>query len=104
MLRRFAGKLPDNWKSYLPKYSLSDSPVGTRKLSEQVINKIADIMPEFFGGSADLTGSNLTRWKTAIDFQPVNIILFYFFFKINTICISEFILILISTSFFFFFV
>lgn len=27
-------------------------------------------MPEWFGGSADLTPSNLTRWKTAVDFQP----------------------------------
>jgi transketolase len=27
-------------------------------------------LPELLGGSADLTGSNLTRWKTAVDFQP----------------------------------
>lgn len=33
------------------------------------INKFAEAIPEFIGGSADLTGSNLTRWKTAKDFQ-----------------------------------
>jgi len=43
--------------------------MATRKLSEVVINAIADAVPEFIGGSADLTGSNLTRWKTAKDFQ-----------------------------------
>jgi transketolase len=34
-----------------------------------VLNKIADSIPELLGGSADLTGSTLTRWKTAVDFQ-----------------------------------
>ena len=33
------------------------------------MNKIADIIPELIGGSADLTASNLTRWKTATDYQ-----------------------------------
>ncbi|CAG8469165.1 13581_t:CDS:10 [Acaulospora colombiana] len=68
--RRFANKLPENWESSLPRYSPSDSPIATRKSSENVLNKIADVLPELFGGSADLTGSNLTRWKTAVDFQP----------------------------------
>lgn len=45
---------------------------GNRKLSETVLNKICDFLPEIIGGSADLTGSNLTKWKTSIDFQPVN--------------------------------
>lgn len=35
-----------------------------------MLNSIADALPELMGGSADLTGSNLTRWKTAVDFQP----------------------------------
>jgi len=37
-----------------------------------VLNKIADVLPELVGGSADLTGSNFTRWKTAVDFQPAS--------------------------------
>ncbi|KAI8910859.1 Transketolase, thiamine diphosphate binding domain-containing protein [Gorgonomyces haynaldii] len=68
--RRLSKKLPDNLKSLLPTYTPSDPAVATRKLSENVLNKIADAIPELVGGSADLTGSNLTRWKTATDFQP----------------------------------
>jgi transketolase len=43
--------------------------MATRKLSECVLNAICDALPEFIGGSADLTGSNLTKWKSAKDFQ-----------------------------------
>ncbi|TPX59034.1 hypothetical protein SpCBS45565_g07843 [Spizellomyces sp. 'palustris'] len=68
--RRLAKKLPDNIKDLLPTYKPSDPPVATRKLSETVLNKIAPQLPELIGGSADLTGSNLTRWKGAEDFQP----------------------------------
>jgi transketolase len=67
--RRFLKKLPSNYKSLLPTYKPTDAAVATRKLSETVLNKIAESIPELFGGSADLTGSNLTRWKTAKDFQ-----------------------------------
>lgn len=38
-------------------------------MSENLLNAVADAVPELVGGSADLTGSNLTRWKTAVDFQ-----------------------------------
>nr|CAG8586483.1 12501_t:CDS:10 [Entrophospora candida] len=68
--RRFSGKLPDGWSNKLPRYTPKDSPVATRKLSEKVLDSITDVLPELIGGSADLTGSNLTRWKTAVDFQP----------------------------------
>ncbi|KAL2914046.1 Transketolase [Polyrhizophydium stewartii] len=68
--RRIAGELPANWRSLLPVYSPADPAVATRKLSENVLNKIALAIPELIGGSADLTGSNLTRWKGAVDFQP----------------------------------
>ncbi|KAF9924833.1 Transketolase [Linnemannia zychae] len=68
--RRLAKKLPEGWAKELPRYTPSDKPTATRKLSEAVINKIADLLPELMIGSADLTGSNLTRWKTAVDFQP----------------------------------
>lgn len=62
--------MPEGWEKHLPRYTPSDPAVATRKLSENVLNKIADAIPELIGGSADLTGSNLTRWKTAVDFQP----------------------------------
>lgn len=37
-----------------------------------MLSAIHDTLPELFGGSADLTGSNLTRVKNAVDFQPPN--------------------------------
>lgn len=68
--RRLSGKLPENWSDSLPKYTPSDKPVATRKLSEIVLNAIYPVVPELIGGSADLTGSNLTRTANAVDFQP----------------------------------
>jgi len=38
-------------------------PVATRKASQNALDLLAPLMPEFFGGSADLTGSNLTNFK-----------------------------------------
>ncbi|KAK9429262.1 Transketolase, thiamine diphosphate binding domain-containing protein [Lipomyces doorenjongii] len=67
---RIENKLPEGWEKSLPVYSTSDPAIASRKLSETVLNKICDIVPGLIGGSADLTGSNFTRWKTAVDFQP----------------------------------
>lgn len=67
--RRMEGRLPEGWEKALPTYSTSDAAVGSRKLSESTITKLAEVLPELIGGSADLTGSNLTRWKGAEDFQ-----------------------------------
>lgn len=53
----------------LPRYKPSDSAIATRKLSETLLNKIAPALPELIGGSADLTASNLTKWKDSTDFQ-----------------------------------
>ncbi|CCF57910.1 hypothetical protein KAFR_0D02620 [Kazachstania africana CBS 2517] len=68
--RRLNGELPADWSSSLPVYNPTDSAVATRKLSEIVLENIYAALPELIGGSADLTPSNLTRWKEAIDFQP----------------------------------
>ncbi len=69
LTRRIEGRLPDGWEKALPTYTPEDAAVGSRKLSETTITKLAEVLPEFIGGSADLTGSNLTRWKGAEDFQ-----------------------------------
>ncbi|OAQ70717.1 transketolase 1 [Pochonia chlamydosporia 170] len=68
--RRQKGDLPEGWEKNLPVYTPADPAVASRKLSETVLGKIEAAIPELFGGSADLTGSNLTRWKSAVDFQP----------------------------------
>ncbi|KAK8879087.1 transketolase [Apiospora arundinis] len=70
LIRRQKGELPEGWEKNLPTYTPSDSAVASRKLSEIVLQKIHQVLPELVGGSADLTGSNLTRWKDAVDFQP----------------------------------
>ncbi|KAI8891475.1 transketolase [Backusella circina FSU 941] len=68
--RRFSNQLPEGWEKSLPRFTPADPAVATRKLSEGVLSAIEESLPELLGGSADLTGSNLTRWKTAVDFQP----------------------------------
>ncbi|KAI0721538.1 transketolase [Cerioporus squamosus] len=70
LTRRIAGKLPDNWEKSLPVYKPADAAQASRKLSEIVLSAIVPVLPELVGGSADLTGSNLTRTKTMVDFQP----------------------------------
>ncbi|KAI9035383.1 transketolase tktA [Aspergillus affinis] len=70
LTRRLSGKLPEGWEKSLPVYKGSDAAVASRKLSEAVLEKIHDVIPELLSGSADLTGSNNTRWKNAVDFQP----------------------------------
>src|SRR5215471_5833299 len=62
--------VPSPYNVYL--YGSTDAPVASRKLSEIALNKLVHAIPELVGGSADLTGSNLTRWKGAVDFQPVH--------------------------------
>lgn len=68
--RRLTGKLPEGWQEKLPVYKPTDKAEATRKLSEAVLEAIHDVIPELMSGSADLTGSNNTRWKKATDFQP----------------------------------
>ncbi|KAK8215399.1 Transketolase [Zalaria obscura] len=68
--RRLTGKLPEGWQNKLPTYKPSDPAIASRKLSESVLEAIYDVVPELVSGSADLTGSNNTRWKSAVDFQP----------------------------------
>lgn len=62
--------LPEGWEKKLPVYKPTDSAIASRKLSESVLEAIHDVVPELISGSADLTGSNNTRWKKAVDFQP----------------------------------
>ncbi|WFD42104.1 transketolase [Malassezia psittaci] len=68
--RRAAHKLPQGWEKALPTFTPDDKEAATRKLSEGVLSKVSAVLPEMLGGSADLTGSNLTRWSDATDFQP----------------------------------
>jgi transketolase len=67
--RLLSGKLPDGWDQVLPTYTPEDKGLPTRKHSENCLNKLAAVLPELIGGSADLTHSNLTEIKSSGDFQ-----------------------------------
>jgi transketolase len=64
--RRTANELPANWaehaKAVIEAANAKAETVATRKASQISINALAPALPEFLGGSADLTGSNLTNW------------------------------------------
>lgn len=68
--RRLEGRLPEGWEGRLPTYGAGDGAMATRKCSEGVLTALWPVLTEMVGGSADLTGSNLTRPKEAVDFQP----------------------------------
>ena len=62
--RRMAGELPANWKAttdaMVKAVNEKAEVIATRKASQNAITALAPLLPEFVGGSADLTGSNLT--------------------------------------------
>ncbi len=65
--RRMAGDLPANWEAESAKFiaevnAKAESP-ATRKASQNSLNGYGPLLPEFLGGSADLTPSNLTAWS-----------------------------------------
>ena len=70
LLERFvAGETPAELESALPVFE-SGSSVSTRVASGKVINAIAGVMPELWGGSADLADSNMTTITGAKSFVP----------------------------------
>ena len=65
--RRVQGALPADWqvksRAFIEKQSVEGAEIATRKASEMALNGLGPLLPELIGGSADLTGSNLTYWK-----------------------------------------
>ena len=63
--RRMRGELPDDWNEFAAKaiaeISAAGADMATRKASLLALNAFAPALPELVGGSADLTGSNLTK-------------------------------------------
>jgi transketolase len=59
---RLAGELPNGWDADLPSYQ--EGEIATRNASQDAIQALAGPVPELFGGSADLSESNLTDVKT----------------------------------------
>jgi len=61
-------KLPEGWVDALPKYSPDEKGKATRINSQECLNGLASVLPEFMGGSADLAPSNMTLMKSTGDF------------------------------------
>ena len=65
--RRMAGELPAGFAetvgALIARANEKGETVATRKASQLAIEGLAPVLPEFIGGSADLTGSNLTNWS-----------------------------------------
>jgi transketolase len=68
-LRRIAGKLPSEFaarsEDIVAKAALRGEPIATRKASQNTLSALAAELPEFLGGSADLSHSNLTNHQHA---------------------------------------
>ena len=70
LLERLRAKeLPNNWDSTIPVFP-AGKDMATRAASGEVINALAEHLPEFWGGSSDLAGSNNTSIKGAQSFLP----------------------------------
>ncbi len=71
--RRMAGDLPANWKevtdAFIAETHSKQENLASRQASQKTIAGLASTLPEFLGGSADLTGSNLT---SCADFKHVS--------------------------------
>ena len=67
--RLVAGELPAELDEALPTFEAGTS-IATRAASGKVINAIAPVLPELWGGSADLAGSNNTTIDTEKSFNP----------------------------------
>jgi len=67
LVRRLKGQLPGYFSAmadeYIAKCQLSEDNIPSRKASQNSIEAYAALLPELIGGSADLTGSNLTNWS-----------------------------------------
>ena len=68
--RMQARELPTGWSDELPSWAPDQKGIATRKASAEVLASLADVLPELWGGSADLAESNNTTMKGADSFGP----------------------------------
>jgi transketolase len=68
--RMAARTLPDGWADALPSFPADPKGVATRKASGSVLTAVAPVLPELWGGSADLAESNNTSPEGAPSFTP----------------------------------
>jgi transketolase len=63
-------RLPDGWTAALPVFEPDAKGIATRKASGEILNALAPVLPELWGGSADLAESNLTTMEGEPSFIP----------------------------------
>ncbi|MET7393020.1 transketolase [Dactylosporangium sp. NPDC005572] len=68
--RLYSGALPDGWEKALPEFEASAKGVATRKASGDTLGALAPVLPELWGGSADLAESNNTTMEGEPSFLP----------------------------------
>ncbi len=69
--RLVAGELPKDWEKVLPTFE-SGKDIATRAASGKIINALSTVLPEFWGGSSDLAGSNNTTITGSGSFLPAS--------------------------------
>ncbi len=62
------GELKSGWEKSIPSFGV-DKKVATRNAGQVVMNAIAEVVPELFGGAADLTASTKTIFKPGVSFH-----------------------------------
>ncbi|MBY6435188.1 transketolase [Rhodococcus kroppenstedtii] len=67
------GTLPEGWTDVLPTWEPGSKAVATRAASGKVLGAVGPVLPELWGGSADLAGSNNTTIEGAKSFGPTSI-------------------------------
>jgi transketolase len=70
LARLSARQLPEGWAAALPEFPPDAKGMATRKASGEVLTALAPVLPELWGGSADLAGSNNTTMKGEPSFIP----------------------------------
>ncbi|MGA6206987.1 transketolase [Nocardia testacea] len=68
--RLFNGQLPDGWDKGLPTWEPDAKGLATRKASAKVLSALGPVLPELWGGSADLAESNNTTIPDSLSFGP----------------------------------
>jgi transketolase len=71
--RLTAEELPDGWDADIPHWEPGDKALATRAASGKVLNAVGPHLPELWGGSADLAGSNNTTMDNVKSFGPPSI-------------------------------
>lgn len=87
LLRRLSGELPADFTekadAWIAAVAEKGETIASRKASQNALNALGPMLPEFLGGSADLAGSNLTIWSGAKGIEPEDFSGNYIFYGVR---------------------